>query len=251
MVVLANYYIDFEPIGRRVPRQDRAIILYNRRILRGIGCRYMTPQKIESDLNFLCQEAKKLGAADAVALKASDIVVDPRANLKCQVPICVYYGNNLMCPPYVMKASEFQEILSKYAYAVLVQVEMSFPEELIQAAQKSENLAVLIKDKNHLQNYMQPLLPSMNKYHELINKIEAAAFNLGYRFAAGFTGGPCILCDECVTKQPGEPCRHPFKARPAMEAMGIDVFKTAEKAGVTANAPAMNEIVVYGLVLVD
>ena len=215
------------------------------------GERYMMPQKIESDLNFLCQEAKKLGAADAVAFKASDIVVDPRANLKCQVPICPYYGNNLMCPPYVMKASEFQEILSKYAYAVLVQVEMSFPEELIQAAQKAENLAVLIKDKNHLQNYLQPLIPSLNKFDELINKIEAAAFNLGYRFAAGFSGGTCKLCDECVTKQSGESCRHPFKARPSMEAVGIDVLKTAEKAGVTANAPATNKVVFYGLVLVD
>ena len=216
----------------------------------------MTPQKIESDLNFLCQEAKKLGAAGAVVLKASDIVVDIRANLKCQVPICPlpicpYYGNNLMCPPYVMKASEFQEILSKYLYAVLVQVEMSFPEELIQAAQEAENLAVLLKDKNHLQNYLQPLLPGLNKFDELINKIEAAAFNLGYRFAAGFSGGTCKLCDECVTKQQGEPCRHPFKARPSMEAVGIDVIKTAEKAGVIANAPATNKIVVYGLVLVD
>jgi len=204
-------------------------------------------QKVESDLSILCEEAKNLGAMNAKAIKSSDIIVDPRANLKCQVPICPYYGNNLMCPPYVMKASEFQEILSKYEYAVLVQVEMSFPEELIQAAQKAENLAVLLRDIN----YLQPLIPSLNKFDELINKIEAAAFNLGYRFAAGFSGGTCKLCDECVAKQPGESCRHPFKARPSMEAMGIDVVKTAEKAGGTANAPAMNSIVVYGLVLVD
>ena len=204
-------------------------------------------QKVESDLSILCEEAKNLGAMNAKAIKSSDIIVDPRANLKCQVPICPYYGNNLMCPPYVMKASEFQEILSKYEYAVLVQVEMSFPEELIQAAQKAENLAVLLRDIN----YLQPLIPSLNKFDELINKIEAAAFNLGYRFAAGFSGGTCKLCDECVAKQPGESCRHPFKARPSMEAMGIDVVKTAEKAGVTANATAMNTIVVYGLVLVD
>ena len=203
--------------------------------------------KIESDLSILCEEAKNLGAMNAKAIKSSDIIVDPRANLKCQVPICPYYGNNLMCPPYIMKASEFQEILSKYAYAVLVQVEMSFPEELIQAAQKADNLAGLLKDKD----YLQPLLPSMNKYDELINKIEAAAFNLGYRFAAGFSGGTCKLCDECVAKQPGESCRHPFKARPSMEAVGIDVLRTAENAGLTSAAPAMNKIVVYGLVLVD
>jgi len=211
----------------------------------------MTTQKMESDLNSLCQEAKKLGAADAVMVKASDIVVDLRANLKCQVPLCPYYGNSLMCPPHVMKASEFQEVLSKYAYAVLVQVEISFPEELIQAAQKADNLGALIKDKNDLHDYLQPLMPSLNEFDELIGKIEAAAFKLGYRFAAGLSGGACKLCDECVAKQPGESCRNPFKARPSMEAMGIDVFKTTEKAGLTATAPVMNKVVAHGLVLVD
>ena len=74
----------------------------------------MMQSKIESDLNLLCEEAKILGADDAIVSPASAIVVDPRANLKCQVPICPNYGNNLMCPPYVMKASDFHEILLRY-----------------------------------------------------------------------------------------------------------------------------------------
>jgi predicted metal-binding protein len=208
----------------------------------------MAPQKIESDLDFLCQEAKKLGAVDAVTAKASDIVVDIRANLKCQVPLCPYYGNNLMCRPYVMKASEFQEILSKYTYAVLIQAEIAIPEEVIQAAYEENNLSDL------WQNYEQSFSSTwneLNTFDEIINKVEAAAFNLGYRFAAGFSGGTCKLCDECVAKQPGESCRHPFKARPSMEAMGIDVIKTIEKAGLTATAPSMNIIIANGMVLVD
>ena len=209
----------------------------------------MTQQKIESDLNFLCEEAKKLGAVDAVTCMASDIIVDIRANLKCQVPICPYYGNNLMCPPYVMKASEFQEILSKYTYAVLMQVEIPIPEEVIQAAYQEENIADFFK--NRLPSFGS-VWSKLNEFDELISKVEAAAFNLGYRFAAGFSGGSCKLCDECVAKQPSESCRHPFKARPSMEAVGIDVIKTAEKAGfTTANALAENKIVAYGLVLVD
>ena len=209
----------------------------------------MTQQKIESDLNFLCEEAKKLGAVDAVTCMASDIIVDIRANLKCQVPICPYYGNNLMCPPYVMKASEFQEILSKYTYAVLMQVEIPIPEEVIQAAYQEENIADFFK--NRLPSFGS-VWSKLNEFDELISKVEAAAFNLGYRFAAGFSGGSCKLCDECVAKQPGESCRHPFKARPSMEAVGIDVVKTAEKAGfTTASALAENKIVAYGLVLVD
>lgn len=209
----------------------------------------MAQEKIKSDLDFLCGEAKKFGAADAVVCKVSDVIVDLRANLKCQVPLCPYYGNNLMCPPYVMKASEFQEILSKYTYAVLIQVEIPIPEEVIQAAYQSDNIGDFFK--NRLSSFSS-MWSKFNEYDELIGKVEAAAFNKGYRFAAGLSGGHCQLCDECVVKQPGESCRHPFKARPAMEAMGIDVIGTAEKAGfTTANALASSKIVAYGLVLVD
>lgn len=146
-----------------------------------------------------------------------------------------------------MSASEFQEILTKYAYAVLVQLEIPIPEEIIQAAKKADNLAQLFEDKN----YVKRMLSKAKGLHETVNKIEAISFNLGYRFAAGFSGGTCTLCDECVTKHPGEPCRHPFQARPSMEAVGIDVSKTVEKAGFKPVAPTMDKIVVYGLVLVD
>ena len=203
--------------------------------------------KIESDLSVLCEEAKKLGAIDAKAIKSSDIIVDLRVTVKCRVPLCAYYGNSLMCPPHVMSASEFQEILTKYAYAVLVQVEVSVPEEVIQAAKKADNLAELFGDKN----YVKSMLSRAKELGEVVNKIEAISFNLGYRFAAGFSGGTCTLCDECVTKNPGEPCRHPFEARPAMEAVGIDVVKTAERAGFKLVAPTMDKLVVYGMVLVD
>lgn len=204
------------------------------------------PRKMESDLHFLCQEAKKLGAADAVALEASEIVVDPRVILKCQVPICHRYGNNLMCPPYVMAVSEFQEILSKYTHAVLIQVDISLPEQLTQAIDQEADLAAVSKNRYYQQSWSHV----SRKFGKLIGKVEAAAFNLGYRFAAGF-GAPCLLCDECVIGQPGEPCRHPFQARPSMEAVGIDVLKTAERAGVASSMPVKDRVVVHGLVLVD
>jgi predicted metal-binding protein len=203
--------------------------------------------KIESDLSTLCEEAKKLGAIDAKAVKSSDIVVDPRVTLKCRVPLCGYYGNSLMCPPNVISASEFQEVLTRYEYAVLVQIEVSIPEEVIQAAKNADNLAELFEDKN----YVKRMLSKAKGLGEIVTKIEAMSFNMGYRLAAGFSGGTCTLCDECVTKHPGEPCRHPFQARPAMEAVGIDVIKTVEKAGFKAAAPTMDKLLVYGMVLVD
>ena len=131
-------------------------------------------RKIESDLSILCEEARKLGAIDAKAIKPSDIVVDPRVTLKCRVPLCAYYGNSLMCPPNVISASEFQEVLTKYEYAILVQIEVSIPEEVIQAAKNADNLAELFGDKN----YVKRMLSKAKGLHEVVNKIEALSFNL-------------------------------------------------------------------------
>ncbi len=229
-------------VDRRVLYLERETDSYIE-VLRG----HNMTSKIESDLSSLCEEARKLGAIDAKAIKSSDIVVDPRVTLKCRVPLCAYYGNSLMCPPNVISASEFQEVLTRYGHAVLVQIEVAIPEEVIQAAKNAANLAELFADKN----YVKRMLSKAKGLHEVVNKVEATAFNMGYRLAAGFSGGTCTLCDECVTKKPGEPCRHPFEARPSMEAVGVDVLKTVEKAGFKAAAPTMEKLVVYGMVLVD
>jgi len=75
--------------------------------------------------------------------------------------------------------------------------------------------------------------------------------NMEYRFSAGLSGGPCELCDRCVGQKSGAPCKHPLKARPSMEAFGIDVFKTAENAGMPLRCPEGNEAYWIDLLLVD
>ena len=46
--------------------------------------------------------------------------------------------------------------------------------------------------------------------------------------AFAWAAGPCSLCRTCDT---GAPCKHADRARPSMEACGIDVFSTARRAG--------------------
>ena len=53
---------------------------------------------IEEDLLTLCSNAKSYGAVRVSVLPASRVVIDPRARLKCMVPVCPSYGVNLMCP---------------------------------------------------------------------------------------------------------------------------------------------------------
>lgn len=71
----------------------------------------------------------------------------------------------------------------------------------------------------------------LDEYEVAIQEIiaqEREAFLSGYYKAFGMGAGPCRLCDVCDLEGG---CKHPDKARPAMEACGIDVFKTARKAG--------------------
>ena len=174
---------------------------------------------------------KEQGASSVTLINSTDIVVDERVRLKCQVPVCDSYNKNLMCPPYVPSVAEFREILKNYKKAILLQVSA----ELSEASASAPTEEVFLPAR---------------KLHDLVNAGEKEAFTAGFRFAAGFIGGCCRLCDECVAVHGGTHCRFPFKARPSMEAMGIDVMATAEKAGMpVVSFPIGSRVTWTGLIL--
>jgi len=199
----------------------------------------------------LCKLAKELGATNAVPFNAKDVVVDERVRLKCLTPPCKDYGTNLMCPPYVMSVKEFKEVLSKYEKALLIQVETPIKANMRNEIQQTDDVAGLYKSKKFLDAFTEGFGPNFSQLHIIINKVEAKASMLGYRFATGFKAGTCTLCPECIAKESKETCRNPFQSRPSMEAVGIDVLKTAENAGLPVDFPPKNKAVWNGLVLVD
>jgi predicted metal-binding protein len=175
---------------------------------------------------------KERRASSVTLIEVADIVVDERVRLKCQVPLCDSYYKNLMCPPYVPTVAEFREALNRYSRAILLQVSAELEKTCANAP--SEDV----------------FLPA-KKLHELVHFGEKEAFTAGFRFAAGFIGGCCRLCDECVAVDGCKRCRFPFKARPSMEAMGIDVIATAEKAGLPVDSfPITNRVTWTGLILI-
>ncbi len=203
--------------------------------------------KIEKDLKKLCSRAREYGASAAVPIPASEVVVDPRVLLKCMVPICAGYGVNLMCPPNVMSPDEFSEVLALYHNAILIQFPISVDENFMKTVAEDEPLSKTRRKKA----YRDPLVKSDREFVEILCRLEKDALELGYRFATGLSAGTCRLCDECVGQESGEPCRQPFRARPSMEAVGIDVVKTAERAGISFEFPAKRDPVWVGLLLVD
>jgi predicted metal-binding protein len=203
--------------------------------------------KIQADLDYLTGRALEHGAAKAKAFLAEKVVVDPRVRLKCSVPVCAGYRNNLMCPPNVISPDQFSLALAKYHDAILVQFKMPMPASGIKKKFGDQELKQMVEDKD----YLQSMVKEGRSMEEAMGKLERDAMLLGYRFAAAFGGGPCRLCDECVALTGGTKCRNPWKARPAMEAVGIDVFMTAKNAGLPFEIPAKENPVLVGLLLVD
>lgn len=202
---------------------------------------------IEEDLSELCSKAKEYGAARVSVLPASEVVVDQRVRLKCLVPACPNYGVNLMCPPRVMSPDEFLKILEKYNHTIVIQFPICNDPEKIQEFMGASSLEVLRAESA----YPRTIRKSLVEFLELISKLERDSFNKGYRFSAGLSGGPCKLCERCVGQKTGAPCKNPLKARPSMEALGIDVFKTAENAGMPLKGQDGKEAYWTGLLLIE
>ena len=185
----------------------------------------------EKALKDIMARLRQQGASAVKLIHVSEIVIDERVRLKCQIPLCDSYNKNLMCPPFVPSVAFFREALSRYTRAILIQVTALLPDA--------------ITDRSCADVYTPA-----KKLHELVNIAEKWAFDYQFRFATGLIGGCCRLCDECAAAQSSRFCRHPFKARPSMEAMGIDVVDTVSHAGLSTRFPIVNEVTWTGVILV-
>jgi predicted metal-binding protein len=177
-----------------------------------------TPEKIlKKDLDLYQEKSLQLGATDARIISARQVVVDPRVRLKCLVPRCHLYGETPNCPPYTPELHQMRRILEKYNYAILVKNDVLPAEDFVDD-----------------EKWYKAHMAHQAKTHHIVSGVEALAFNDGYYFAAGFAAGGCktALCGGriCQFLDSGR-CRFPLKARPSMEAVGIDVYRLVSLVG--------------------
>ncbi|MDD1743464.1 MAG: DUF2284 domain-containing protein [Methanomassiliicoccales archaeon] len=194
--------------------------------------------KMQADLKTLCKSALEFGAIKAAPISARKIIIDPRVRLKCAIPVCDGYGRCLMCPPNIISVQEFASALERYQHAIILQFEIQVDKQKMKGKIGSLKLADLRIDVD----YEKMMSESMRAMSKSLVKLEREALHLGYRFSTALSAGNCRLCDECVGPGKDKHCRHPFEARPAVEALGVDVFATASLAGMPIEFPAKRPV---------
>jgi predicted metal-binding protein len=163
----------------------------------------------------LCELVRGVsGVRDVRIIRGVDVETAGWVRLKCRFG-CDGYGLCLVCPPFTPTPDEMRKVLDCYRRALLIH----FDEEADVKARVVE--------------------------------LEREIFLRGAWKALGLGAGPCYFCKSCPLET-GQ-CRHPERARPAMEACGIDVFSTARKAGFPINVvrTRRQRPDYYGLILVD
>ena len=178
---------------------------------------HISQEILQRDLELYREKALQLGATDVRIISARQVVIDPRVRLKCLVPRCHLYGETPNCPPYTPEPHQMREIVEKYDYAIL-----------------TKNDVLPVEDFVDNEKWHKAHMAHQGKTHRIISGVEALAFNDGYYFAAGFAAGGCktTLCGGrvCQFLDSGR-CRFPLKARPSMEAVGIDVYRLVSEVG--------------------
>ena len=138
--------------------------------------------------------ARTLGALGAKAIAPRSVVTGRWVRLKCQFG-CGGFARCLTCPPYSPEPEQTAAVLKEY------------------------RTALLIHGDDH------------TDVTRIAVAIEREAFLDGWYRALALGSGPCRLCRRCALESGKRACRHPDKARPSMEACGIDVYRTARNNG--------------------
>ncbi len=151
-----------------------------------------------SSLEKYCQRAIAAGATHALVTQPGKIVTAPWVRWKCQFG-CANYGKSHCCPPHTPTPQQTRETLDSYSRAILFHLQWT---KGVQSGREIKN------------------------YYETVSALENELFFDGFYQALCMLAGPCILCKKCVLPE-GQACNFPAKARPSMEACGIDVYQTA------------------------
>jgi predicted metal-binding protein len=150
---------------------------------------------------------KKKGYTDYKWIDPKKIIVSQWVRMKCKFG-CGEYGRAAACPPTTPSVAECEQFFGEYSDAVILHFEgtMNKPED------------------RHAWS---------RKINAQLVKLEREVFLAGYERAFLLFMDSCCFCKACAGER--ETCKEPRMARPAPEAMAVDVYSTVRQYGFSIN----------------
>jgi predicted metal-binding protein len=171
--------------------------------------------RLNSDLTSFCQKALELGADEARIIPAGWVEVDERVRLKCSIPPCPNFRRCANCPPFQFDLDTIRKAFNRYSKAIIFK--NNVPVEDFKA-----------------ERYYPHGQKWQSKSADIASQLEGLAFSKGYCYAVGFGSGSCrdTLCSSlaCAALDSGR-CAHLLKARPSIEAMGVELTGLLDRLG--------------------
>lgn len=154
-------------------------------------------------------------------IKASDLIFEERVKMNCFY--CGKYNVSWKCPPKIPKI-DYIKMLGEFDNAAFVYLKMSLTDS----------------DYDTVRN------DSSVQLHRALLECEKWLWDHNNSTALSFIGGSCKLCKNgCALDK----CVNPYMARIPVEALGINVVKSAANCGIDIGFPPKECMMRIGLLL--
>lgn len=169
--------------------------------------------------------ALSCGADQAAGLTVNEVVLDDMFADICKSNACGNYNKCYMCPPDVGDIHDMMDTLRAYPLGIMYQtihpLEDSFDYEgMMAASARHVTVSQLLEDK--------------------LREIKPGPY-------LHLSVGGCHVCEVCA-KRENLPCPFPDRAMASLEVYGVDVYSTAQNAGLKY-INGQNTVTYFGLVM--
>jgi len=160
--------------------------------------------------------------AEGVFIKPNELVFEENVKMNCFY--CGKYNNNWRCPPNLPNI-DYQKMMNEYNMGLFVSLSYEIVNKEEYTTIRNESSVVL---------------------HKTLLALEKWMWNHNRSNAISFTGGSCKLCKSGCGK---EKCNNPYMSRSPLEAIGVNVIKSAHKYGIEIKFPTDTKLMRIGLLL--
>lgn len=165
---------------------------------------------------------KENETAKGVFINPKELIFEENTKMNCFY--CGKYNNNWRCPPHLPDI-DYPKMVQEYDFGLFV---------------------YLTYQINNAEEYSSIRNESSVALHKLLLSLEKWMWNHNCSNAISFTAGSCKLCKNGCGK---DKCKNPYMSRSPLEAIGVNVIKSARKYGIDVRFPTDKKLMRIGLLL--